>query len=228
MKDLRPISLTSSIYKAIFKLLAERLKTILHKLISNQQSAFVKGRQILDSVLIANECLDSRLKSQIPGLVCKIDLEKAFDNVKWSFVDEVLLRMGFGEVWRKWINGCIRRVPFSVLVNGSCCGKFTSQKCLRQGDPLSPFIFLMVSEVLTTMFSKAAEVGWMGGFQVKPNGTKVSHLQFADDTLVFLDANINQRSLRFIWGFRWVISHYPAQMGSSGRVVPKKTCSLEE
>ncbi|XP_026410101.1 uncharacterized protein LOC113305236 [Papaver somniferum] len=185
-------------FQAISKLLAERLKTLLHKLVSSHQSAFVKGRQILDSVLIANECLDSRINSKIPGLVCKIDLEKAFDNVKWSFVDEVLKRMGFGEVWRKWIAGCIKQVPFSVLVNGSCCGKFSSQKGLRQGDLLSPFIFLLVSEVLTSMFTKAAEVGWIGGFQVRSNGTRVSHLQFADDTLVFLDADISQvRMLKY-------------------------------
>lgn len=192
VKDLRPISLTGSIYKAISKVLAERLKTVLPKLISKQQSAFVKGRQILDSILIANECMDSRLKSKIPGIICKIDLEKAFHNVKWSFVDEVLVKMGFGATWRMWIAGCIKRIPFSVLVNGSSCGRFTSQKGLRQGNPLSPFLFLLVSEVLTTMFTKATEMGWMGGFEVKEKGTKISHLQFSDDTLVFLDADINQ------------------------------------
>lgn len=152
----------------------------------------MKGRQIVDSILIANECLDSRLKSKIPWLVCKIDLEKAFDNVKWSFVDEVLNRMGFGLKWRKWIGGCIRKIPFSVLINGTSCGKFTSEKGLRQGDPVSPFVFLLVSEVLSMMFAKSTEVGWLGGFSVKQNGTKLSHLQFADDTLVFLDADIRQ------------------------------------
>ncbi|XP_026458914.1 uncharacterized protein LOC113359510 [Papaver somniferum] len=99
IRDLRSISLTITIYKAISKILAERLKVMLPKLVSSQQSAFVKGRQILDSILVANECLDSRLKLGTPGLVCKIDLEKAFDNVKWFFLMEILQKMGFGNVW---------------------------------------------------------------------------------------------------------------------------------
>lgn len=88
-------------------MLAERLKLLLLNLVSSPQTTFIKGRQILDSILIANECLDSRIKDKKPGLVCKIDLEKAFDNVKWSFVEEVLKQMGFGSTWRMWINSCI-------------------------------------------------------------------------------------------------------------------------
>lgn len=199
IKDLRPISLSNTVFKAISKVLAERLKLLLPKLVSNSQTAFIKGRQILDSILIANECLDSRLKSKKPGLICKIDLEKAFDNVKWSFVDEVLQQMGFGQIWRMWIKGCIEKIPFSILVNGSSCGKFLSEKGLRQGDPLSPFLFLLVSEVLNIMFSKASCAGKVGGFSVKNGGTTISHLQFADDTLVFLDADLEQvRFLKYI------------------------------
>lgn len=130
VKDLRPISLTSCIYKVISKVLAERLKPLLPKITSPNQTAFVKGKQILDSNLVANECLDSRLKSKNPGVICKIDLEKAFDNVRWSCIDEVLIAMGFGSRWRTWIQGCVSRVPFSVLVNGSVCGKFK-----REGNP---------------------------------------------------------------------------------------------
>ncbi|XP_026442924.1 uncharacterized protein LOC113342676 [Papaver somniferum] len=147
IKDLRPISLTGRIYKAISKALAERFKIMLPKLIFNHQSAFIKGRQITDSILIANECLDSRIKEKKPGIICKVDLEKAFDHVKWSFVDEVLLRMGFGDRWRTWIKGCIENVPFSILVNGSSHDKFSSQRGLRQGDPSLPFcsyLFLRV------------------------------------------------------------------------------------
>lgn len=128
-----------------------------------------------------------------------IDLEKAFDNVKWSFIDQVLQAMGFGSKWRMWIQGCIKRIPFSILVNGSACGRFVNEKGIRQGDPLSPFLFLLVSEVLTHMFEKATLAGWIGGFTVKKDGIEVSHLQFADDTLVFLDAKVEQlRYLKYI------------------------------
>lgn len=155
VKDLRPISLTGCIYKAISKVLVERLKPLLPKLTSPNQTAFVKGKQILDSILVANECLDSRLKSMNPGVICKIDLEKAFDNVRWSCIDEVLIAMGFGSLWRTWIQGCVSRVPFSILFNGTVCGKFVREKGIRQGDPLSPFLFLLVSEILSFMFEKA-------------------------------------------------------------------------
>ncbi|XP_026398379.1 uncharacterized protein LOC113294180 [Papaver somniferum] len=107
--------------------------------------------------------------------------------------------MGFEAIWRMWIKGCIQKIPFYVLVNGSSCGKFTSEKGLRQGDSLSPFIFLLVSEVLNIMFSKALVAGKLGGFAAKTGGTSVGHLQFADDTLVFLDADIEQvRFLKYI------------------------------
>ncbi|XP_026396355.1 uncharacterized protein LOC113290989 [Papaver somniferum] len=93
VKDLSPISLTGIVYKDISKVFAERIKPLLHSVISPHQTAFIKGRQILDSILVDNECLDSILKDKNPGIICKIDLEKAFDNIKWSFIDQVLQAM---------------------------------------------------------------------------------------------------------------------------------------
>ena len=100
IKDFWPISLVGSVYKLLSKVLANRLRTVLDKLISESQNSFVGSRQILDSVLIANECLDSRLKRQTPGLVCKLDIKKAYDHVNWDTLFYLLEMMGFGGRWR--------------------------------------------------------------------------------------------------------------------------------
>jgi hypothetical protein len=101
LKDFHPISLVGGMYKIIAKLLANRLSVVLGKIISPSQNAFVKRRQILDSVLIANECLDSRIKVALPGVLCKLNLEKAYDHVNWNFLLYLLRRCGFSAKWRR-------------------------------------------------------------------------------------------------------------------------------
>jgi len=96
--DFQPFSLVSEVYTIIAKVLANRMSSVM-KIISKPHNAFVKGRQILDSVLIASECLDSRIKFGEPGLLCKLDIEKAFDHINWKFLLYMLRRCGFGEKW---------------------------------------------------------------------------------------------------------------------------------
>jgi len=179
------------IYKLLSKVLARRLRGVLCDLIFMNQNAFVGGRQILDAVLTANELIDSRVKAGRAGVVCKLDIEKADDHVNWNFLTSVLERMDFGERWIDWIRFCVSSSSFAILVNGSPTDFFMPSRGLRQGDPLSPLLFLLIMEVLTRMIQAASSGGLILGFTIGRSGlslssTKVSHLLFANDTIVFV------------------------------------------
>ena len=124
LRDYRPISLVGGLYKLLAKVLANRLKKVASKVVSPTQNAFVEGRQILDAALIANEAIDSLLKGDEAGVLCKLDLEKAYDHINWDFLLTVMQKMGFGEKWAGWIRWCISTASFSVLINGSPAGFF--------------------------------------------------------------------------------------------------------
>jgi len=156
---------------------------------------------ILDSVLIASECLDSCIKTDIPGVLCKLDITKAFDHVNWKFLLYMLKRCSFGDKWVSWISNCISSARHSVLVNGSPAGFFNSSRRLRQGDPLLPLLFIVVMEGLSKMLSGAVDSGRLSSFSVGswPPVINISHLLFADDILVFSEANpIHLRYLRVL------------------------------
>ncbi|RVW66276.1 putative ribonuclease H protein [Vitis vinifera] len=139
------------------------------------------------------------------GVVFKIDFEKAYDHVRWDFLDQVLEKKGFSPKWRKWMNGCLSSVSYAVLVNGSAKGWVKASRGLRQGDPLSPFLFTLVVDVLSRMLLRAEERNMLEGFRVGRNRTRVSHLQFADDTIFF--SNTREEDLQTLKSLLLAFGH---------------------
>ena len=193
MKDLRLISLCNVLYKMVSKLLANRMKRCLDKCVSEEQSTFVECRSILDNALIATKIIHS-MKRKTKGwrgeLALKIDNIKAYDKSGLGFLRGVLMRMGFSEKWIQWMMMCVSSVTYSVLMNFDGVGPIVPGRGLRQGDPLSPYLFILVVGGLSTLIHKAVIRGDIHGVQVCRGAPVVSHLLFADDCFLFCRANV--------------------------------------
>ncbi|GKA84297.1 putative RNA-directed DNA polymerase, eukaryota, reverse transcriptase zinc-binding domain protein [Tanacetum coccineum] len=187
--DFRPISLIGCYYKIIAKMLAERVKRVVGSVVEEVKSAFIKGRYILDGALIANETMDFLKRSRKKGLIFKVDFKKVYDSIKWNFLLNIMNRMGFGVKWRKWVEVCLRPSCMSILVNGSLTEEFGLERGVRQGDPLSPFLFILAAKGLNMIVNEAVEIGILRGVKVGANNVMVSHLQYADDNIFFGDWN---------------------------------------
>ncbi|XP_058079904.1 uncharacterized protein LOC131228087 [Magnolia sinica] len=174
-KDFRPISLLGGPYNILAKVLASRLAKVIGSLIYQNQCAFIAGRQIAHAALCANELLDASARSGRKYIAYKLDIEKAYDHVDWDFLQYLLKRMGFGDKWRAWM-----------------CGFFKSNRGLRQGDPLFPFLFLLVGEAFSRMLSKGQEEGLLGGIEISGLSRPITHIQYADDSLIFSEASIEK------------------------------------
>ncbi|GJT86888.1 RNA-directed DNA polymerase, eukaryota [Tanacetum coccineum] len=182
VKDYRPISLIGCFYNIVSKILANRLKMVISELISDVQSAFVSNRQILDGPFILNELISWCKAHKSKAMIFKVDFEKAFDSVRWDFLDIILRNFGFGIKWRGWIQGCLSSAMGSILVNGSPTAEFKFHKGLKQGDPLSPYLFILVMESLHLSFNNIINADLFKGIRFDDSLT-LSHLFYADDAV---------------------------------------------
>ncbi|GJU10293.1 RNA-directed DNA polymerase, eukaryota [Tanacetum coccineum] len=182
VKDFRPITLIGSLYKIIAKILSNRLVVVLGDIVNEVQSAFVANRQILDGPFILNELLHWCKKKKKQTIFFKVDFEKAYDSVRWDYLDDVLKNFGFGDRWRGWIQGCLRSSRGSIIVNGSPTNEFQFHRGLKQGDPLSAFLFILVMESLHISVQRVVDAGMFKGISLG-SFLYLSHVFYADDAV---------------------------------------------
>jgi hypothetical protein len=195
LKDFRPISLCNVIYKIISKCLVNRLRPILNDIISPEQSAFVPRRLITDNAIIAFECIHAIQRGaggREEFCAYKLDLSKAYDHVDWGFLKSLLEKLGFQSKWVQWIMTCVSSVRYTVRFNGAPLVPFAPSHGLRQGDPLSPYIFLLVADGLSVLLKHFEQQGRLEGLRVSHRAPSITHLLFADDSLLFFRANAVQ------------------------------------
>ncbi|XP_075507656.1 uncharacterized protein LOC142544497 [Primulina tabacum] len=207
--DFRPISLCNVSNKIISKLLYYRLRVVVERLISSNQSGFVPGRMISDNILLAQELTHSlTLPTRGVNVILKLDMAKAYDRVQWSFHFEVLRHFGFSERVMALVSACISHCHFSININGSLSGFFGSTRGLRQGDPLSPILFILGAEYLSRgldrLFLQHPTLRYRSGCDIL-----ISHLAYADDIIIF--ANGGSRGMQRLMDF---LHHYENFSGS--------------
>ena len=179
--EFRPIALCNILYKLVSKVLANRLKKVLPHIISESQSAFQSDKAISDNILVAFETLH-HMKMKKSGkmgyMALKLDMSKVYDRLEWVFLQRIMEKMGFHSTWIGWILECLKSVTYSILVNGEPKGHNIPTRGIRQGDPLSPYLFLLCSEGLNGLIEHALDRKHIKGVSLCRNGSKISHLLF--------------------------------------------------
>jgi len=183
IKDFRPINLMHSFGKLITKCMANRLARTLDQLVLRNQSAFIKGRSIHDNfrdVQVACKAIHSR---RLTCMLLKIDLARAFDSVAWVFLLDVLRHLGFELRWRNWLSNILSTSSTRILLNGKPGRRICHARGLRQGDPLSPMLFVLVMEVLNRLLCWIEINGFLTPIDGLP-GNRVS--LYVDDLVIFV------------------------------------------
>ena len=198
VKNWRPITPLNCDYKIASKAIANRLKAVLPSINNNDQTGFLKGRSISENIRLIEGILRYTEAEKVPGLLLFIDLEKAFDTLEWSFVEKVFEYNNFGPSYIEWIKIFYNDIQSSVYNNGWSSGFFNLERGVRQGCPLSPYIFILFAEVLANAIRKNTKIK---GIKINEKECKIS--QYADDTAIFLDGSKNalQESLETLDSF---------------------------
>ncbi|GJY49333.1 reverse transcriptase [Tanacetum coccineum] len=229
LKDMGPISLCNVLYKIISKVLVNRIKPILPRIVHENQSTFISTRVIIDNAIVAFEVmhwLKNRKDGKREALALKIDMSKAYDRVEWHFIRAVLGKFGFPTRFTNLIMACVSSVSYSFNINGQVAGHVTPARGLRQGDPISPYLFIMCAEVLSSMIRKSVTQGHIHGVKVCRGAPAISHLFFADDSIFFLRAssadviNLKNILVRYCRSYGQIINYEKSEVSFSANVEP--------
>ena len=183
-----PLTLLDTVYKLASGTIANRIKTVLDDIINKDQTGFIKGRSIVENIRLIYDMMKFTDEKNIPGLLLLIDFEKAFDSLSWNFLHKALEHLNFGDSIRKWVKVCYKNISSAVSVSGHLSAFFNIERGCRQGDPLSPYLFVICAEFLATKIRKNKTIK---GININNIEFKIS--QYADDTSVMLDGT--ERSL---------------------------------
>ncbi|GJY60029.1 putative RNA-directed DNA polymerase, eukaryota, reverse transcriptase zinc-binding domain protein [Tanacetum coccineum] len=192
INDYRPISCCNVIYKCISKILTNRIIDGIKEVVSDNQSAFVPGRRISDNILITQELMHNYHRNRgPPRCAFKIDIQKAYDTVDWRFLGCVLKYFGFHPLMIKWIMACVTSTSFSLNINGDIHGFFKGKRGLRQGDPLSPYLFTLIMEVLTLMIKRRVNLSGVFRYHKNCEELQLVNVCFADDLFIFARGDLD-------------------------------------
>ena len=182
IKNWRPLTLLNCDYKIAAKAIANRIKTVIPKLINNDQTGFLKGRFIGENIRLIDSIIKYASENNTPGLLLFVDFEKAFDSLEWSFIERTLQYFGFGPSLTRWVETFYKKIESCVLNNGWSSSFIELQRGVRQGCPLSPYLFILSAEILAKAIRSNKNVK---GICV--NNTEIKISQYADDTTFILN-----------------------------------------
>ncbi|GJU27030.1 putative RNA-directed DNA polymerase, eukaryota, reverse transcriptase zinc-binding domain protein [Tanacetum coccineum] len=192
VNDYRSISCCNVIYKCISKILTNRIIEGITEVVSDNQSAFVSGRRTSDNILVTQELMHNYHRNRgPPRCAFKIDIQKAYDTVDWNFLETILIHFGFPGSMIKWIMVCVSSALFSVSINGGIHGFFKGKRGLRQGDPLSPYLFTLVMEILTLIIQRRVWSSDSFRYHKHCEELGIINVCFADDLFIFAHGDLN-------------------------------------
>ena len=186
IQQYRPICLLNVSFKIFTKTATIRLNSVADHVVRPTQTTFMQGRNILDGVVILHETVHEMHRKKLNGVILKIDFEKAYDKVKWSFLQQTLRMKGFSAEWRAMIHNFVSGGSVAIKVNDDVGRNFQTKKGLRQGDPLSPILFNIVADMLAIIIERAKSDGQIVGVVPHLVDGGLSILPYADDTILFM------------------------------------------